>query len=310
MSTKTTAIGPNSVAINYSINATATELLDAIEAFVTAKGWAVFDAEAGTNQRVYRALNADETTYKYVMVDISNGSFLGLRVFESWDAEAHSGTNEASDGNTTSYQQRLSLAYSGYVYVFATARWLVMQARENNGNIGTTSGEAWTGCLEISRDNPDETPGDYPIYAWAEGYGFVGEYASGSYPNCFSLPRTVAGRTGAYAQQAMTVATLAGATWSSNAKLFDMLPPNVNPLSDTDDVFVLTPFAVETNQDGGSFNIRGRFYGVKLLSRNLGSLLDKITIKTDVDAFYSPNGTDTEHHILTATGNTRIAIPS
>ena len=311
MSTKTTAIGPNSVAINYSINSNVTEVLDAIEAFITTKGWDLFDAAAGTNTRMYRALNADQTTYKYMSVDIGNSSYLVNEVYEDWDATAHSGTNMAYTSNVTSESQRLSLQYSGYVYVFATARWCIFQTRLNDGFIGSSSGQAWSGCLEIARDNPDETPGDFPIFGWSNGYRFVGYQASGSYPECFSLPRTIGNETGQTGQYPSTVSTLAGATWDSSARLYDMLPQISNPLSDTDDIFVLTPFAVNSNRRSSQdFNIRGRFYGIKLLSRNLGSLLDKITIKCDTEVFYSPNGTDTEHHILTASGNTRFAIPS
>lgn len=311
MSTKTTAIGPNSVAINYSINSTQTEVLDAVQAFITTKGWDLFDAQAGANSRVFRALNADATTYKYMEIDANNASYLLTKVWESWDAEAHTGTNMAFSGNVVGEAQRLTLTYSGYIYVFATARWCIFQSRRNDGQIGSSTGEAWTGCLEIARDNPDETPGDYPIYAWANGHRFLGELSNGSYPLCFSLPRNTDGTTGQNGQYPLTVSTLAGATWNSNAKLYDMLPTRSNPLSDTDDIFVLTPFAVNSNRyNADAFNIRGRFYGIKLLSRNLGSLLDKITIKCDSEVFYSPSGTDTEHHILTSAGNARFAIPS
>jgi len=311
MTTKTTAIGPNSAAINYSINSTRLEVLDAVEAFIITKGWVLFDAAAGTNTRMYRALNADQTTHKYMSVNVNNASYLITEVYESWNADAHTGTNRAYTSDVTSEAQRLTLTYSGYIYIFATARWCIFQTRLNDGFIGSATGQSWSGCIEIARDNPDETPGDFPIYAWSNGYRFLGFGATSSYPECFSLPRTIGNETGATGQYPSTVSTLAGATWNSTARLFDMLPEQSNPLSDTDDIFVLTPFAVNSNRHSAQdFNIRGRFFGIKILSRNLGSLLDKITIKCDADVFYSPNGTDTEHHILTTSNNARFAIPS
>lgn len=310
MSTKTTAIGPNSIALNYSINATPEEILDGVQAFIVTKGWELFDAEAGTNMRVYRALNADATSYKYVMLDTSSTNYFRIRVYEDWDATAHSGTNEADYGSTTTYSQRLSLAYSGYLYIFATARWLVAQSRINDGNIGSPNGDSWSGCIEIARDNKDEVAGASPIYAWVHGYGSVGFHASSSYPRAFSLPRSPFDGTGINAHAQMTISTVAGLTWSSNARLYEMLPQGTNPLGANNNIFVLTPFAYETTQYNGTFNLRGRFYGMKFLSRNMGSFLDKISIKCDTDTFYSPDGQDVDHHILTCSNNVRFAIPS
>jgi len=310
MSTKTTAIGPNSIALNYSINATQEEILDGVEAFIITKGWEAFDKEAGTHMRVYRALNADASSYKYVMLDTNHASYFSIRVYESWDAETHSGTNEAEYGVTHTYSQRLSLEYSGYLYIFATARWLISQSRINDGSLGSTNGESWNGCIEIARDNKDEVAGEFPIYGWVHGHGAVGFHASSSYPTAFSVPRTPFDATGYNAHRPMTISTVAGLTWSSNARLYEMLPQGTNPLGANNNIFVLTPFAYETTQYNGTFNLRGRFYGMKFLSRNMGSFLDKISINCDTDAFYSPDGEAVDHHILTCANNVRFAIPS
>lgn len=309
MTTATTSLGPNSVAINYSVGATITELLDAIQAFITTKGWDLFDAAAGVSMRCYRALNADGVSYKYMVVDLSTAGYLLCKVYESWTVATHTGTNMCFSSDIVAQGQRLTLANSGYMYVFASVRWCAFLSKINDGTIGSTTGNAFTGCFEISKDNVDEVAGAFPIFAWMNGFSMVGKaLTDGTYPRCFALPRSKSNVTADAASRCMTVATLAGDTRISSYTLSDRLPATTNPWSLTNNNFVFTPFAVETSQES-KFNIRGRFFGIKLLASNLGTPFDLVTIKTDADSFYSPTGTDQDHHILTNAVQNRYAIP-
>jgi hypothetical protein len=309
MATATTSIGANSVAINYSVGATIAELLDAIQAFITTKGWDLFDAAAGPNARCYRALNADGTSYKYMVIDGNTANQLFTKVYESWNATTHVGTNLAFNSDVAQYSQRVSLATSGYIYVFANVRWCALLSKISDGSIGSSTGSSFCGCFEISKDNADEVAGQNPIYAWANGYGITGGMSDGTYPRCFSLPKTKSAATGDSASRTMTVVTLAGRTIISTSplKLTDQLPNITNPWSATNNNFVFTMFAVESKES--QFNVRGRFYGLKLLSNNLGTPFDLITVKTDADGFYAPTGSDQDHHILTNTYQNRFALP-
>lgn len=310
MTTATTALGPNSVAINYSVNATVAEVLDAIQAFITTKGWDLYDASAGTNARCYRALNADGVSYKYMVIDANSANYIMTKVYESWNATTHVGTNLAFNSDNTTYAQQLTLANSGYLYVFATVRWCALLSKKNDGTLGSATGNAFCGCFEISRDNSDETPGQYPIYAWMNGYGMTGGIADGTYPRCFALPKNRQAGTADTASRDNSVTTLSGQTLNSSITLTTRLPNTTNPWSTNNNNFVFTPFAVQTNQaSAANFNVRGRFYGLKLLASGLGTPFDLITIKTDTDAFYSPAGNDQDHHILTNSYQNRIALP-
>lgn len=317
MTTTATALGANSVAINYSVNSTKAEVLQAISDFLTTHGWAVHDAAAGTNAVAFKADNADGVSRKFMVVDTNTDNFLLTKVYEDWNATTHVGTNLAYQSDATAKAQQLSLSNSGYVYVFATARYALFLTKKNDGALGDSVHNSFSGICEISKDNPDEVAGQFPIYAFVNGGHMMGHNnVNPNYPMCFALPRTKAGKVAADACSPMSVSCLAGITVVSNSdssyKLSTMLPSQPNPWSVDSHNFVFTPFAVETNRNvsgGTPFNIRGRFYGLKILSNQLGSVFDLATIKVDGESFYSPVGTDQDHHVLSTNQNNRFAIP-
>lgn len=47
-------------------------------------------------------------------------------------------------------------------------------------------------------------------------------------------------------------------------------------------------------------DIRGRIYGLKIVSSNLGTLMDTVSINIDTNQFYDAGGTTTDHWLLTA----------
>ena len=59
-----------------------------------------------------------------------------------------------------------------------------------------------------------------------------------------------------------------------------------------------------------SGEIRGRLYGVKLITAGQGTFLDDIDIKIDADFFNDVSGAVTSHHVLSeSTHAGRFAIP-
>lgn len=51
-------------------------------------------------------------------------------------------------------------------------------------------------------------------------------------------------------------------------------------------------------------DIRGRIYGLKIVSSNLGTLMDTVSINIDTNQFYDAGGTITDHWLLTAAART------
>jgi len=316
MAITTTTLGPNSGVVAYTAGSTADEILAAIRVFAVAHGWTVHHQVTG-QRLVLRARNADGVGFKYLELAYStssNGS-IQMQVWESWNETTSTGTNAANFGTTAAYWQRLTLASGGSMFLFVTARYFIMLSRTSDGVFGAATGLSWTGVLEISKDNADEVDGANPIAAWACGPGFVGSLCtSASALHCFSYPRTISGQTAVNASASNTVTTIAGSTssQSASARLADQLPAVPNPLSAAGNLFAFTPYAVSSGfGTAANFNVRGRFYGIKLMGKNIGSMLDTVDIKCDSNQFYSPTGVDTKHYVLTESAlGARFAIPA
>lgn len=108
-------------------------------------GWTLYDASAGTNTQVVRALQADGVTYKYVAVNATSTSSLKLTIYESWNSGTHTGTNGVDSSAIT-----WSSSTQHSLYIYATQQQIVIGASVS----GTFSSPAM--ALEI-----DNTPGSF-----------------------------------------------------------------------------------------------------------------------------------------------------
>ena len=132
-----------------------------------AAGWTLHDAAAGADAQCIKALCEDGVTYKYVVIDMSATNTLVTKVYESWDAVGHSGTNLCYGSESTYKSQRVGLSLLGKVFIGASSRycvfwsWLTTSSYYGNGNNGPT------GCFERTRGSPwDTTANGYPPYIW------------------------------------------------------------------------------------------------------------------------------------------------
>lgn len=305
MSIITNTLGPNSFGLVHTPATDWSEMADAIEAIITTKGWQVFDAQAGNFARCYRAPMADKAdVYKYLVLDWNSASYsyIYTRVYESWNATNHTGTNLCY-GSDNSNIVNPSRSSGGTLYLFVTPRYLLLSARSTNG-----SQSNFAGVCEITKDNEKEVTGTYPRFAFVNGNSMIGSSGSSSYSNCFSLPRNIGNQTGQSACYYNTVSTICGMTYGVTAKLSAQLPGTTNPFeTDSPTVYTFTPYAVDNHSTW--FNIRGRFYGLKALAKNTGGSMDLISIKINSEGFYSSTGTATDHHIIPANTTDRFAIP-
>lgn len=314
MPTTITRLGPNSQALSYQTNTTIAEMFTALDAILLAQGWTVFDAAASVSAHCYRAPCADGTSaYKYMVVDLNSVGYLMCLVYESWNATSHVGTNLANNSNISSYAQRITLGTGGLVWIFATTRYAAFYSRTNNLAYGDASYSAFCGCFEISRDNADEVPGTYPLYAWVNGGHAMGSLADGANLHSFAYPRTTAGAVGVVASRYQTMSTIVGRNALAGGLVFrlrEMIPNAVNGLSLTNNNYVFTPYAATSGTTISLQQIRGRFYGLKVLAASVGTPGDTIDIKCDSQLFLTGVLSDTTvKHMVLGASNERFALP-
>ncbi|MBF0340360.1 MAG: hypothetical protein HQL95_05280 [Magnetococcales bacterium] len=118
---------------------------------ITAAGWTLHDAAAGTNAKCLRAPLADDAaTFKYVVIDTNTAGYVITKVYETWNASTHVGTNLAFNSDVVGYQQRVSTTVAGSIYLFATARFMLL-ASLYSGQWGSITNSGPSGCFERTR---------------------------------------------------------------------------------------------------------------------------------------------------------------
>jgi hypothetical protein len=85
-----------------------------------AAGWVLHDNAAATNTKVFKALCADGSTYKYMKVGVT-ATTLAMEAYEAWNATTHTGTNPSTGSGGP--QIIISIANGGTLFFFATARY-------------------------------------------------------------------------------------------------------------------------------------------------------------------------------------------
>jgi len=314
MAVNNIVIGPNSHRIQYGPATALADLRAAVEAAILAShGWEVHDAAAGTNAVCYRALNADGITYKYVVLDFNTAGYMLLKAFESWNSTTHVGTNQCYLMESTNYNQRVDLTNGGNIYIFVSPRWLAAVSY-NNGVIGSSSGQSFTGCFERTRVEDELASGstDLPPFI-----GAIPGWINGmlNLPG-FSAPRIKSSNfvgINAFCRLSDGIRTLANC--SSNPYL-----PYPNQPSPWTGKYVVRDIVVAYNnaQAGSSSGVGndeplGKLYGLKVTARSVGTILDEMTINLDANYFCDPAGSPAGCWLLTEAANAnagyRYVIP-
>ena len=223
MSVTTTQYTTNSYKITLNMEMDSEAMLAAVDTAVKALGWSAFDT-VGTSSAgqipglgttstyspirtyVYRALNFDGVTYKYIILrfDTIKWQFWHTCA-ESWNATTHVATNE-SWNNVGIFVQNYDLR-DGFLWIGATSRHFVIWPFIRN------EPGMWTGTFEFERVASEDTSGaGYPCFAWTNSLMIGTPYGNPSnnvaiggtmYPSkiMFAFPRTPDGFTGVSAAQ-------------------------------------------------------------------------------------------------------------
>lgn len=176
----TTGALPSPLASNttyYVLNSAANTFN--VEAFIGGGAIATTSAGSGAHtlwsatKRVLKSAVADDLTYyKYMMVDATTAGYIQLHLYETWNATAHTGTNQATAIATTA-QQRVDTTSPGVMVISAKKSHCVMQSIIAAGTGAVTNGD-WTGVFERSRLSPWDTVGAaYPPSAIMVGSSIV-----------------------------------------------------------------------------------------------------------------------------------------
>ena len=298
-----TSLGDNSVRIDYPAGATVADLQDTIDGWLVLHGWEVYDSNAGTGKKVYRALCLDATAYKYVQVYVTTAA-IQTNVYEAWDVEANTGTNPASGGT----QQVISTTNGGTIFLFAKAAYCIVLSL-NGATYGDSVYNSFTGIVEITRDNAEDTAAaGYPCWASICGTLMMNSAVIG-------FPRTRDGSTGAGACTGTYLSWRGGFSGyyqagNLNGNTF-LKAGKLNAWSNKN--LALTLYTGKWASADTVFEHKGRVMGLILLQKALGSMLDTIPINLDANGFPDPSGTSTNCAVLSANtasgGDARVAVP-
>ena len=162
----------------------------------TVAGWTLHDAAVGTNAKCLKAPLADNAAvFKYVVIDTNTNGTIFTKVYETWDATAHTGTNKCTNSDTASYSQQFSTTLGGVIYLFATARFILLNSQIGS-TWGSSSNTGGSGCFERTRACTwDTVAAGYPPFLFANfGYWAASATKSSSMPR--KLLRTDVVNTG------------------------------------------------------------------------------------------------------------------
>lgn len=162
----------NKANLSASCNQTNTN----IDASANVAGWSVYDASAGTNAQCLRAAVADNSSqYKHLVLDFSSAGYMKMKVYDTWNNSAHTGTSMASYSDNNNYVPRINLSAGGVLYITASVRHCLVFSYQNSA-WGSTTGANWAGILERTRRSPWDTVSNaLPPFIFACGLTYMYE---------------------------------------------------------------------------------------------------------------------------------------
>jgi hypothetical protein len=296
MSVTTTQIGTNTWQVTSSGETTLLNMITAIDTVITNAGWSQVDVSNQYN-RIYKALNADGTTYKYIGLTINiNDMKFSTTCYESWNASTHVGTNEAWTFNRAGQS---GIQYSSCdVIIMANPRWLLFQSFIQNQQ------STWHGVVELMRESYEDTAAAaYPCWAWVCSAAIFSQVGTPSVWPMISLPRTVGGLTGQAASLNNSLQTPVmhyGPAASYGSPISNLANMSVYGYDTTKNLMQSIRPVIGLNE------VHGRVFGMKL-TYGIGNPYNQVNINVDSNYNYSISGTSTPFWVLGAHPSTSTA---
>lgn len=327
--------GGNSKLIAAQNETSSTNLILAVDSAITGLGWSTYDTVGTTTfspvtTKVYRVLNADGVTYKYLILrwDTIKQVFY-TSTCESWSTTTDSATNEswnAGGGFAQGYD-----IVNGFIIVSATARHIMLWPFVNN------QAGLWTAVVEFERvadaDIASITGSPYPCHAWTSSvmigtpWGVANNGAAPS-QTMFAFPRLPNGVTGQQAAYYMTPMTNKGfmPQYSFNGSTVTIagdgnyahLGTYFKNLTYKWDLTGLksafSAFSVDTPGYNNYIMPFGRAYNFGVIARTIGQNGDTIYANVDTAGGWpssnTTTSTNTECFLLPLNGGTQITADS
>jgi hypothetical protein len=290
MTITTTQLGTYTTQISLSGEVNGLGMITALDAAIVAAGWTQWDVSTLT--RVYRILNLDGVTYKYIgiYIDPYNGK-INTTSYESWNATTHVGTNEV---NTFGRSGEMGYLLSNTdVILMVSPYWLLIQTYISN------QPSQWSGVVEFQRELSEDISTSVPCFAWiCSTFIFQGS-PNGPVFSCQSFPRTLSGAVGNGVNPLLAPNNITGG-WATPFKRLGF-STGLNGA----ELLNSTTFAWDTTKKNicslrptiGLTEIHGPAVGLKALY-NAGSPFNKINVLVDSAFNYSSTGANTEHWLL------------
>lgn len=287
-------VHPNSCRINIGLNDQLPDFITAVDAFLIAHSWELYDAAAGTNARAYRCLalpDADGVThYGHAVLDFNSSGYLILKYYDGWNPVTHTGSFLANESDLTSSSQRIPTVAAG---AFTSSGWLRIQASKFGLYLESFNGSAYgqqgdggpTFIVQLGRTCPqDLVAAGYSKWAWGTSANLIKAVQNNLRPLSFGRNRTGAGAT-AYCKVISAYGSGGydqnnGASWS--ADMFPAFPDVISGRLFASNMRVLgSGISAATTWDGGTLlDLIG-------LARNQGAVItDDFTFVGDDDPNY------------------------
>lgn len=119
------------------VNANAGNLIALFDAYLPLNShWTIYDDAAGTNAKVYRNYDADETSNYYVLVNDNQADYGIIQIWEGWDAVGHAGVGNSIQAINT-YAMRINRPAGGWFLSVREHRIIFI----NTNAVGTYIGQ-------------------------------------------------------------------------------------------------------------------------------------------------------------------------
>ena len=213
MSVTTSTYTANSLKITISNETSSSNIITAIDNCMAGVGWTLHDTVNTTTfspivTKVYKAINADATTYKYMIYRINTITLaINTSACENWDETTNIVTNETWNG-AMGFPQHYDLKDS-YIIISGSVRHCILWTFIRN------EGGLWTGVMEFERIAAEDTAAlNVPCFAWTSSVMIGtpwGQAANTTISQVmFAFPRTADGLTGAAAARTYAPVTNRG----------------------------------------------------------------------------------------------------
>lgn len=328
MAVTTSNIGTfGGIRITWDAGSILTDLIAAVEQFLLSHGWELHDATStGSYARVYKSLQTGGTVgiaahYSYIEVDFNTSNVLILRVWEIWDATAHTGTNKAinsytatgASSNESQHAVTVNLTANGVLEIYSygviasgslRARWVLFVSE-----VGGIRGH-WVAAFERSRDivGYDTLTRGIPGMIWSASKLVVQNRQW-----VWSIPRAFTTNNTGWNQEASNLNGI------YVPEVYEYLfgngggniPAQNNPISNLPAIGNFGLIILVASQNANW--LVGRAYGPKIGGTNLGNDGDTINLPCDSNYFYNQSSANTVLHRIiwasTISGQVPIALP-